>query len=192
MSVHILLGSWRFSLISYLFKCLANFGAEWKSKLVYFVRLFFMADFLLVLGETPPSDPACRRVNKKFWEPKNLPSLKFLSLDVICYVWHHKLVIMTNFLLVKKEWRNCSNTVGHLNTFRILPKLALKAVIYFRELLLNFTIVRNCTSHQFHCHMCCCEVCGVILVSLAKTPHDFATPDWINRLLHLVDLGSEV
>ena len=70
MPVHILLGSWRFSLTPYLFKCLANFGAEWKSKLVYFVRLFFMADFLLVLGETPPSDPACRRENKKLQEPK--------------------------------------------------------------------------------------------------------------------------
>ena len=88
MPVHILLGSWRFSLTSYLFKFLANFGAEWKSKLVYFVRLFFMADFLLVLGETPPSDPACKKSKQKILSQKNFRPfvLQILSLDVICYI----------------------------------------------------------------------------------------------------------
>jgi len=43
-------GTW-----SYLFRCLANFGVEWKSRWVYLVRLFFIADLRLVLGDTPLS-----------------------------------------------------------------------------------------------------------------------------------------
>ena len=47
-----------------------------------------MADFLLVLGETPPSDPAYRTVNKKInIESQKKPSVLQISIPG-CYLLH--------------------------------------------------------------------------------------------------------